>query len=144
MKEKTYCLILILLLEACGDLSRKDYVQEAASTDSLLTWLYQTENDPATLSIPYVLGMKYDEYQLLTEKDTLLELLDEEGNFQSRGSFVMDQDIEVSNLKIGYWESYYPNGQPHSKGKYGIGAYIYCGIDATVVFYNYRKGNWKY
>lgn len=51
----------------------------------------------------------------------------------------------VSELKVGHWKEYHPNGNLKTEGVYHLGSYIdCCAGGACRQFYYYRSGLWKY
>ena len=67
------------------------------------------------------------------------------GKVKSKGKFARNSRGEISNLKIGEFESFYENGEIKENGKYEIGRYTQCCAGGLCSqFYNYKLGEWNY
>ncbi|MCL3782707.1 hypothetical protein EMN47_20160 [Prolixibacteraceae bacterium JC049] len=86
-----------------------------------------------------------DNNKTFNGKDSLVIKVFDNGEIKSRGKYAIDNDGNVSDLKIGKWTEYYSDGVVKCEGNYQISSYVDCGAAGLErVFYNYKVGGWSY
>ena len=81
----------------------------------------------------------------LPDKDSLVTEHYEDGSLKAKGKYAVSKEGNLSNLKVGEWIEYWPNGKTKSKGTYKIGPYLNCSVGGLYRnFLYYRNGHWDY
>ena len=80
-----------------------------------------------------------------TGSSQMKEVHYKDGSLMLKGAYAYSREGILSNLKVGKWIEYYPNGQIKAEGNYEIGQYIQCcGAGPCMWFYNFKQGPWNY
>lgn len=81
-------------------------------------------------------------YHGMTLPDTVF--YSDSKSIESVGSVAVSFDSSKTDLRVGPWTTYYPNGQKKAQGIYQIDGYYHCGSYRTVIYTNYKIGYWEY
>lgn len=81
----------------------------------------------------------------LPEIDSLVTEYYENGGVKATGKYAVSKEGRLSNLKVGEWIEFWPNGKKKNEGNYTIASYLNCcmgGICRNFLYY--RHGRWDY
>jgi hypothetical protein len=68
-----------------------------------------------------------------------------DGKIAAIGFYAVDKNCRISGNKIGYWTSYYPNGQVSAQGIYDMYSLLYyVGKKGRRLETSYKVGTWTY